>query len=225
MATFTHDWPRLLPRINKMRVDGMGNRAIAESLGIPESSFRKGMDFLKASGEHVEPSRNSRAGTYQQSGPILEKLIQLIPRGMSRAEMAAEIGVKVGAIYYVMTHRLTEEQRREWQRAQGKLKPTLPKKASSPRRSRTQMIAKVETPDEARRREVFSATIDREKAAPLLHKECEERAQKITQTFQPRRRASGESHPAMPPGGIAWAAIWNGNPPPYPHGMMKGRFS
>jgi len=196
MGKFLHDWPALLPRINKLRSKGLNKHDIAQDLGISVSTYDTTLRRMRNEGLMiVAVLQHGRSGTYQKSALTLEKIIPLIPQGLSYSEMAELIGSTKSAVCYTARKRFSPEQRAAWESA-----------------------------CYARRRGSFASSRPQEPKSPYKRKQtCIETAQAVSEQFEPARCNFGAcSHPAMPVGGIAWAAIWGGNPPPYPHDMMRG---
>lgn len=196
MGKFLHDWPALLPRINEMRSKGMNKHEIAKAIGISVSTYDTALCRMREAGVKIaDVLRCEKRGTYKKSGQNLEKLIPLIPKGLSCTEMAHEIGQSPSVVYYTVSRKFSPEQRAAWDKA-----------------------------CYARRRGSFVSSRPEKPKKPYKGKQaCVETAQAASEQFEPARRNLGAcSHSAMPVGGVAWAAIWDGNPPPYPHEMMKG---
>ncbi|KXU99263.1 hypothetical protein AD929_15840 [Gluconobacter potus] len=196
MGEFKHNWPALLPRINEMRSNGLGYRQIAASLEMSVGTYNGGLRVLKAMGLQVAPiMRDGGYAAVNDLDALQEQIIDLLPTGMSQPKMGEQLGVKAHIVFHAF-RKLTKEQRKIWEDAKS-----------------------------ASRQNRFANTVQRRQDPALRRSQCVKIAQAVAETFQPpRRRLGGQSHPAMPVGGVAWAAMWNGNPPPYPHDMMKGRF-
>lgn len=202
MGAPIHDWPAMLPRINELRRKGWGYRQISADLGLTVGSYNGGLRIIKQMGLPLaEITRDGDKPAIVSPAVTLEKVTALLSHGMSCAKMADEIGVKRHVVEHAIAKKLTPDQRKAWE------------------------AAKAAVAGASKRKAVFAQSADRPKVPRLRHDTCIARAKEVAETFHPARRRMGESHPAMAPGGIAWAAIWNGNPPPYPHDMMKGRFS
>ena len=202
MGAPIHDWPAMLPRINELRRKGWGYRQISADLGLTVGSYNGGLRIIKQMGLLLaEITRDGDAPAIVSPAITLEKVTALLSRGMSCAKMADEIGVKRHVVEHVIAKKLTPDQRKAWE------------------------AAKAAVAGASKRKVTFAKSKVGKENLALRHKDNIANAKEVADTFQPARRRMGESHPAMAPGGIAWAAIWNGNPPPYPHDMMKGRFS